>query len=88
MAVRRQVEAKLFALATEQGMGGLNEYASAVSRLRVAAGSPAVPQVDQDFEAFLDNLVGLLALDVGDHAHAAAIVFLLRRVQPLLGQLF
>ena len=43
-------------------------------------------QVHQDLEGLGDNPVGLAALDVGNNAHAATVMFVVGRVQAVLGQ--
>jgi hypothetical protein len=42
-----------------------------------------VRQVDKDLNAFGDDLVRRLAIDVHDEADTARIMFILRVVQPL-----
>ena len=81
------MKAERFALPVEQGVGHLDENSGPVTSLRVAAGGAPMAQVDQNFESFLDDPMGLPALDVGNHADAAAIVFLLRRIESLFSQL-
>src|ERR687895_1849763 len=54
-------------------VGHLDEDAGAVASFRVAAAGPPVAQVDQDLKGLCDDFVGLAALDISDHSHAAAI---------------
>ena len=69
-------------------MGHLQQDAGAVAGFGVAAGGAAVAQVDQHLKPFLDDAVGLAALDVGDYADAAVVVFLLGGIEALGGQFF
>ena len=80
---RRQREAQLGALAREELVRNLNQDARAVARLRIAAAGAAMRQVDQDLNALQDDVVRLLALDVGDKADAAGVVLVARVVQSL-----
>ena len=83
-----EVEAQNGGLALEQLIRSLDQHAGAVAGLRVAPGGATVAKVDQHLYAFVDDLVRLLALYVGDNTHAASVVFLLRRVESLLSQFF
>ena len=65
-------------------MRDLDQDAGAVARLRIAAASAAMRQVDQDLDAFADDFVGLFAVQIDDEAHAAGVVLVLGVVQPLL----
>ena len=67
-------------------MRQLNQDAGPVAGFRVAAAGPPVTQVDQGFQTLGDDLVGLAAPDVGDHAHPAAVVFQLGGVKAITGQ--
>ena len=85
-ARRRQREAQLGALAREELVRNLNQHAGAVAGFRIAAACAAVRQVDQNLDALDDDVVRLLALDVGDEADAAGVVFLgAGRKDPELG---
>ena len=44
--------------------------------MRIGADGPAMLKVEQHLKAVLDDLVALLALDVGDKAKAARVVLL------------
>ena len=79
----RQGEAQLGALAREELVRDLNQDAGAIAGFRIAAAGAAVRQVDQNLDALDDDVVRLLALDVGDEADAAGIVLLARVVQAL-----
>ena len=65
-------------------MRDLDGDAGAVARLRVAAASAAMGQVDQDFDAFADDFVGLLTVQVNDEPHPAGVVLIAGVVQALL----
>src|SRR5580692_1061725 len=64
-------------------MGNLDQDPCSVARLGIAPGSTAMRQVDQNLEAFADNVVAFLPADAGHEAHAAGIVLLARMVKPL-----
>src|SRR5690606_33284260 len=51
---------------------------------RVGADRPTVIEVDQDLQSGLDDLVRLLAFDIGDEAHAARVVFVAGVIETLL----
>ena len=87
-ALGRQVDAVARGLPAQEGVGHLHQDAGAVAGVGVGAGRAAMPQVVQHLQRFGDDGVGLFALDVGDHADAAGVVFLLRGVEPGLSQLF
>ena len=82
-AGRRQVDTLLGHFFTEELVGNLQQDACAVAHQRVSAYSAPVVEVVQDAQALLDDLVALLALDVGDEADAASVVFIGRVVQTL-----
>ena len=67
--------------ALKQLYGRLDEHACAVAGFRVSPGGATVSQVDQHLHTFVDDLVRLLTLDIGDNAYAASIVFLLGRIK-------
>ncbi|MGY4598834.1 hypothetical protein ACVWXL_006580 [Bradyrhizobium sp. GM22.5] len=76
-----QHEAELLRLAAEESMRDLHQNAGAVTGARVGADGAAVLEVTEDAERVRDDLVRLLALDVGDEADAAGIFFQARIVQ-------
>ena len=49
----------------------------------IAAASAAMRQIDEDLDALEDDIVRLVAFDIGDEADAAVIVFILRMIQTL-----
>ena len=61
-------------------MRNLYQNARPVAGLRIAAAGATMRQIDQDFDAFADNLVGFLAAKVHDEPHAAGIVLVLGMV--------
>ena len=65
--------------------GNLDQDAGAVAHQLVGADRAAVVEVLQDQQALLDDRVALVALDVGDEADAAGIVFV-GRDRTNLGQ--
>ena len=83
LARRRQGETQLGALAREELVRDLDQDAGAVAGSRIAAAGAAVRQVDQNLDALEDDVVRLLALDIGNEADAAGIVLVARVVQAL-----
>ena len=61
----------------------LDQDAGAIARLRIAAAGAAMRQVDQDLNALQDDVVRFPPLDIGDKAHAAGIVLMLRVIETL-----
>ena len=83
LAERRQGDALLGHFLAEELVRHLDQDAGAVARLGVGAHRAAVSQVLEDQQPLLDDGVALLALDVGDEADAAGIVFVGWVVQTL-----
>src|SRR5208337_4904281 len=77
-----QAEAELQALTGEKFMGNLDQHAGAIAGFRIAAASPAVGQIDEDLDAFGDDIVGPLAVNIHDEADAAGVVLQAGVVQP------
>ena len=77
-------EAQLGAFPREKLVRDLDGDAGAVARLRVAAAGATVGQVDEDFDAFADDIVGLVTVQINDEPHPAGIVFIAGVVEPLL----
>jgi len=71
------------ALATEEGIGDLDQDAGAIALQLVCANRAAVSQIFEDAQPFFDNVVTFAALDVGDEAHAAGVMFIPRVVETL-----
>ena len=71
----RQRKADLGGLAREEGVRDLHQDAGAVAGARIGADRAAVFEVAQDVQRVGDDLMRLLALDVGDEADAAGILF-------------
>ena len=68
-------------------IGDLDQDARTVAHEFVGADSAAMVEVFEDLQALLDDRVASLALDVGHETHAACVVFIRRRIEPLgLGQ--
>ncbi len=83
LAGGRKREAEAGAFAREELVRDLDQDAGAVAGFRIAAAGAAVRQVDQDLDALDDDVVGLVAVDVGDEANAAGIVLVSRVVETL-----
>ena len=83
LAGGRQIEAQCLGLAGEELVRHLDQQPSAVARIGVTTASPPVGQVDEDFEALLDDLVRRTSLDVGDEADSAGVMLVPGVVQPL-----
>ena len=69
-----QQEADLGGLALEEGVRDLHQDAGAVTEARVGADGAAVLEIAEDVQRIGDDLMRLLALDVGDEADAAGIL--------------
>ena len=74
-AGRRQRESQACALAHEELVRNLDQDAGAVAGLRIAAARSAVRQVDQNLNSLDDDIVRLLAADVGDKPDTAGVAF-------------
>ena len=83
-AGRRQSETKLCAFAAEELVRDLNQNAGAVAGFRVASARAAMRQVDEDLNAFGDDFVRWLAVDVDNKANTAGVFLVARIVQSLL----
>ena len=79
----RQLEADLGRLAREEGVRDLHQDAGAVAGARVGADGAAMFEVHRMLSRVGDDLMRLLALDVGDEADAAGILFQAEVVQTL-----
>ena len=86
LAGRRQLDALRRHLGAVELVGDLDQDAGAVAHQLVGADRAAVVEVLEDLQALLDDGVGLVALDVGDEADAAGVVFVGRVVQAGRGQ--
>ena len=71
----RQLEADLGGLALEERVRDLHQDAGAVTGARVGADGAAMFEVAEDVDRVVDDLMRLLAFDVGDEADAAGILF-------------
>src|SRR5690606_13893284 len=69
----------------EELVRDLHEDARAVARAWVGADGAAMLEVLEDVQAVFDDLVRLAALDVGDEADAAGILFERRVVETARG---
>ena len=71
----RQLEADLRGLAREEGVRDLHQDAGAVAGARIGADRAAMFEIAENADRVRDDLMRLLALDVGDEADAAGILF-------------
>ncbi len=76
-----QLEADLGGLAREEGVGDLHQDAGAVAEARIGADGAAMLEIAEHAQRVGDDLMRLPALDVGDEADAAGILFQRRIVQ-------
>jgi len=83
LAFRRQGDAEFGHVLAVERIGNLNQDARAVALQGVGAHRAAVVDVFQDFQPLQDDVVRLLALDMGDEAHATGVVFVCRVVESL-----
>src|SRR5579872_1068937 len=86
LAGRRQGHAELGAFLGEEAMRNLNQSSAAVAKLWIGACRAAMVQVDEDLEAFEQNVMRLAVLEVGDKADAAGIMFVTRIIKSLGGR--
>ena len=80
----RQVNIQDRSLAFKQLGGQLNQHARPVASLRITPSGAAMAKVNQNLHTFINNLVCLLALYVGNNSHTASIMLLLRGVESFL----
>jgi hypothetical protein len=80
---RGQAHAALGHLLAQEPVRQLQREPCAVGKLRIPADRATVIEVLQDRQSLLDDRMRLPALDVGNEADAAAVVFVSRVVQPL-----
>jgi hypothetical protein len=66
-------------------MRSLNEDAGAVTGLGVAAASPPVGEIDQNFNPLQDDVVRLAAVDIGHKTQTTGVVFMTGMIEPLWG---
>ena len=78
-----QIDAVPLCLLAKEAIGKLDQDARAIARVRVAAARPTMLEIDEHLDAFVDELVRLLAGDVGDESDATGVVLLCRVVEPL-----
>ena len=62
----------------------MNQHARPVASLRITPDGAAMAKVNQNLHTFINNLVCLLALYIGNNSHAASIMLLLRGVESFL----
>ncbi len=82
----RQGHALLRHLLAEEAVGDLDENARAVAHQRVGTDRAAMREVFQHEEAIAHDLMRLLALEMGDEADAAGIMFVPWIVEPLFSR--
>ena len=64
-------------------MRNLDQDSGAIPGLRIAPARAAMREIDQDLDALQDDVVRFPSLNIGDKADTAAIVLMLRTIQPL-----
>ena len=69
--------------AAEELVRDLDQKPGAVARFGIAATGAPVRQIDQNLNAFFDNVVRFGTFDIGDKAHTAGIVFIAGMVESL-----
>ncbi len=79
----RQLEADLGRLAHEEGVRDLHQDAGAVAGARIGADGAAMLEIAENADRIGDDLMRLLALDVGDEADAAGILLQAEVVEAL-----
>ncbi len=79
-------EAERGAFAGEEFVRDLDEDAGAIAGLGIAAAGAAMGQVDEDLDAFGDNVVGFMAFDAGDETDTAGVMFVSGVVEALGGR--
>ena len=75
-AGRRQSKTQVGGFAGEKFVRDLDQEPGAVASIRIAATCAAVSEVDEDLNPLFDDVVGLLAFDVGHKTNSAGIVLL------------
>ena len=83
LAIRRQFDALLGHFLAIELVRNLDQDTGTIALQRICADSTAVIEIFQDQQTLLDDAMVLLALDVGDKAHAASVVLVGGVVQPL-----
>ena len=78
-----RVKPKLRTFLAEELVGDLNQDARAVAGFRIASAGATMREIDEDLDAFCDNLVRWLPFNVDDKANAAGIFLVPRIVQSL-----
>ena len=77
------VNPKLRALPRKELVRNLDQHARAVAGFRIASASAAMRQIDQDLDAFLHDLVRLVAIQIHHEAHAAGVVLMTWVIESL-----
>jgi len=85
LAFGGQAEAEARALADEELVRDLDEDAGAVAGFGIAAAGSTVGEVDEDLDAFGNDVMGFVAFDAGDEADAAGVVLVAGVVEALGG---
>jgi hypothetical protein len=83
IARARQGQPFAFRPLAEQRVGHLDKDAGAIAQQRVRAHRPAMVDVLENFQRLGDDRMAFGALDMGDEAHTAGVVFVTRIVKPL-----
>ena len=85
LAGGREGETFLGAFAGEEGVGDLDEQAGAVAGFRVTTAGAAVGEIDENLDAFSNDVVGFVAVDVDDEADTAGVALVHRAIETLSG---
>ena len=87
LAERWQFKAHFPALVAKKSIGDLQEYARPIARIGLAATGAPVLHIGEHGQRILDQLVRLVAVQVGDEACTTGVFFELGHIQPLVGKL-
>jgi len=79
----RKLKSQALCLAREKLVWDLNQQACSITRLRIGSRGTTMREIDEDFDAFQDNVVTFFATNVDDETHAAGIVLVRRIVKSL-----
>ena len=82
----RQRKAQCRRLACEEFVRDLNQQSGAVAGFRVAAAGAAMCQVDENLNAFFNNVVRLVAFDISHETDTTGIMLVARMVKTLRGR--
>ena len=78
-----QGKSEFGAFARKEFVRDLDQDASAVAGLRIAAAGAAMSQIDEDFDALADDFVRLLTVEIDHETHPAGVVLVAGVVEAL-----